>query len=240
MNELQRQAYIKALGVTPWVAAAPLPGAAETPLLEWPEVATPAVQLAPEPQAPAQAAAPMSLPTEQARQAPAPQAAPTAEPQTKKKVAPSTQLTLQAHQIGEVWVIAEQEDPSAPDLSREALQLLQNLLAIFPGQRKSVRKFLWPLSDVAMDDAALSKTFQSFTRGLGGKILLCVSEQSCKACLNAPRFALHSEDNSAVILPVSALQEMLQDPVEQKRRTWQAMLATGFYSYADKKTGRSA
>lgn len=240
MNELQRQAYIKALGVTPWVAAVPLPGAAETPLLEWPEVAAPAAaQLAPESEAASQVA-PISLPTEPTRQAPVHQTAPIAEPQTERKASPSTQLTLQAHQVGDVWVIAEQEDASAPDLSREALQLLQNLLAIFPGQRKSVRKFLWPLSDVAMDDAALGKTFHSFTRGLGGKILLCVSEQSCSACLNAPRFALHSEDNSPAILPVSSLQEMLQNPVEQKRRTWQAMLATGFYASADKAAGRSA
>ena len=35
MNEAQRQHYLKALGLTPWVARAPLPGAASSPLLDW-------------------------------------------------------------------------------------------------------------------------------------------------------------------------------------------------------------
>ncbi|MGB1922677.1 MAG: hypothetical protein ACPHM2_05580 [Alcanivorax sp.] len=37
MNEAQRQHYLKALGLTPWVARAPLPGAASSPLLDWDE-----------------------------------------------------------------------------------------------------------------------------------------------------------------------------------------------------------
>ena len=35
MNEAQRQHYLKALGLTPWVARGPLPGAAVSPLLDW-------------------------------------------------------------------------------------------------------------------------------------------------------------------------------------------------------------
>lgn len=37
MNEAQRQHYLKALGLTPWVARSPLPGAASSPLLDWDE-----------------------------------------------------------------------------------------------------------------------------------------------------------------------------------------------------------
>ncbi len=35
MKEAQRQQYLKALGLTPWVARVPLPGAAPSPLLDW-------------------------------------------------------------------------------------------------------------------------------------------------------------------------------------------------------------
>lgn len=36
MNEAQRQSYLKAMGLTPWVARVPLPGAAPSPALDWP------------------------------------------------------------------------------------------------------------------------------------------------------------------------------------------------------------
>ncbi len=35
MNEAQRQSYLRALGLTPWVARAPLPGAAPSETLDW-------------------------------------------------------------------------------------------------------------------------------------------------------------------------------------------------------------
>ena len=37
MNEAQRQSYLKAMGLTPWVARVALPGAAPSPVLDWPE-----------------------------------------------------------------------------------------------------------------------------------------------------------------------------------------------------------
>ena len=37
MNEAQRQSYLKAMGLTPWVARVALPGAAPSPALDWPE-----------------------------------------------------------------------------------------------------------------------------------------------------------------------------------------------------------
>ncbi|MBZ2189707.1 hypothetical protein K8B33_11405 [Alcanivorax sp. JB21] len=48
MDELQRQAWLKAMGFTPWVAATPLPGAAPSVRLAWPASA-PATVTAPEP-----------------------------------------------------------------------------------------------------------------------------------------------------------------------------------------------
>ena len=239
MNELQRQAYLQALGLTPWVAAQPLPGAAESPLLEWPpQMDAPAPATAPtQPSvadvssgaAPPPAAAAVTPSLEALKSAPAPAAAPASQT-TTAKAAPAadvTRITLQAHQVGDLWLLAEQEDPGAPDFGRDALQLLNNMLAVYRGQRRGARKFLWPLSDVVQDDDALRKTFQSFARGLGGRILLCVSDASCKALLDAPRYQLRNGD--PVILPVSSLAEMLQQPLEHKRQSWQAMVAAHFH-----------
>jgi len=239
MNEPQRQAYLKALGLTPWVAAEPLPGAAPTPALDWPEIDNSAAAVtAPANEAPpaaseASAAIPdtaraavdnLSTPAAEtkanASQAPAPEPA-------REKVAPATRITVQAHQVGDIWVLAEQEDAGAPDLGREALQLLQNLLAVFPGERRGARRFLWPLSDVTQGDDALQKTFLSFARGLGGRILLCAGEDSCRKLLGSERYQLLQAP--VPVLPVSALTEMLADPVDHKRASWQAMLAAGFH-----------
>src|SRR5690606_10393007 len=43
VNELQRQAWLDAFGLTPWVATQPLPGAAPSALLDWPEASAPAL-----------------------------------------------------------------------------------------------------------------------------------------------------------------------------------------------------
>ena len=65
MNEGQRQHYLKALGLTPWVARAPLPGAASSPLLDWEDEeeqpAAPA-SAAPAQEAPASAQPPTAAP----------------------------------------------------------------------------------------------------------------------------------------------------------------------------------
>ena len=124
------------------------------------------------------------------------------------------------------WLVVEQEDPGAPDLGRDAVQLLNNILAVLPGERRGTRRFIWPLPGVAGDDSALSKTFVSFARGLGGRLLLCASENTLKKLLPTPRYTLFSE--GVDILPVSALQEMLREPVPHKRDTWQAMVEYRF------------
>lgn len=232
MNELQRQAYLKALGMTPWVAVAPLPGAASTPELDWPEASNESQALSVPstanvvdvPVTPVPKEVPTVLPTDASIVTPG-----AAEPVPKAGAAtiPATRITLQAHQVGEVWLLAEQDDPSAPDLSRDALQLLHNMQAIFPGERKGVRKFLWPLSDIGMDDAALQKTFLSFARGLSGRLLLCVSAESCNKLLGVERYQLLEQP--VPMLAISSLTEMLAEPVRHKRESWQAMLVTGFH-----------
>lgn len=254
MNELQRQSYLKTLGLTPWVARVPLPGAAPTPWAEWPEAdsgetsttgfADVATAL------PASGVTDSAFPESVALQV-GDSATSQTTAETNSVIKPSMaaaqssgerdqtssavrsvpaemRLTLQAHQVGSMWLLAEQEDAQAPDLGREAQQLMNNMLAIFPGERRGTRRFIWPISDIAMDDDALKKTFQSFTRALGGRILLCAKQASVEKMLGQPRYQPCGD--KPVILPVSALSEMLENPAEHKRLTWQAMLAVDFHA----------
>lgn len=237
MNEVQRQAWLNAFGLTPWVATQPLPGAAPSALLDWPEANTAAPapsrgQVAQPDEEPAgHPSAPQARRDAVGDSAPAstiaatPASAPAAS-ERARSASQATPITLQAHQVGNCWLVVEQEDPGAPDLGRDAVQLLNNILAVLPGERRGTRKFIWPLPGVAGDDSALGKTFVSFARGLGGRLLLCVSEDTRKKLLPTPRYTLFSE--GVDILPVSALQEMLREPVPHKRDTWQAMVEYRF------------
>ena len=267
MNELQRQAWLDAFGLTPWVATQPLPGAAPSALLDWPEASAPALSsqghvatqdpthadgIASMPHASPAADARSDLPRSNvphshgahhnaprehaadnvaganfvAADSAAAQDAAATQPARARATSQATPITLQAHHIGNSWLVVEQEDPDAPDLGRDAVQLLNNILAVLPGERRGTRRFIWPLPGVAGDDSALSKTFVSFARGLGGRLLLCVSEDTLKKLLPTPRYSLFSE--GVDILPVSALQDMLREPVPHKRDTWQAMVEYRF------------
>jgi hypothetical protein len=245
VNELQRQSYLKTLGLTPWVARVPLPGAAPTPWAEWPELvepvtadvaATDVVTSLPtnnvtesEPSTAVAAAITPPLATPASPLTPAPSNGERDQTSAAVRSVPAAmRMTLQAHQVGSMWLLAEQEDAQAPDLGREAQQLMNNMLAIFPGERRGPRRFIWPISDIAMDDEALRKTFQSFTRALGGRILLCAKQTSVEKMLGQPRYQPCGD--KPVILPVSALSEMLENPAEHKRLTWQAMLAADFHA----------
>lgn len=244
MNELQRQSYIKALGLTPWVAREPLSGAAPTPWADWPEVA--AVEPDVKPTATDVAT---NLHSDQnraegadasvgqgvvsaavsAEAAKAHQDSVTASANvTARSAPPSMRVTLQAHQVGSMWLLVEQEDAQAPGLGREAQQLMNNMLAVFPGERRGTRRFIWPISDIAMDDDALKQTFHSFTCALGGRILLCAGQVSVEKMLGQPRYK--PVGDKPIILPVSSLAEMLENPAEHKRLTWQAMLAADFHA----------
>lgn len=262
VNEVQRQAWLNAFGLTPWVATQSLPGAAASTLLDWPErdgealrshghVATQdpthAAGVASIPHASPAADARRDVPRSNvphnnaqrehaadnvasanfvAADSAAAKDAPPTQPARARATSQATPITLQAHQIGNSWLVVEQEDPGAPDLGRDAVQLLNNILTVLPGERRGTRKFIWPLPGVAGDDSALSRTFVSFARGLGGRLLLCVSEDTLKKLLPTPRYTLFSE--GVDILPVSALQEMLREPVPHKRDTWQAMVEYRF------------
>lgn len=245
MNELQRQAYLQALGVTPWVAQQPLPGAKASELLEWPEHSAPVESEA----APAQG---QPAPTQQSS-APAEQAPPPADlsamlksspsapaqadaPRTESPAAQTTAeaaspavapLTLQLASVGDVVLAVEQSDPGAPELGREAQQLFANLLKVFRGQSRRLNRFTWPMLD--QPDDALAMTFQHFAAHLRGasKVLLCVSDDNAARLAAGPRYQ-RQQWGEQTVLAVSSLEEMLAEPQAHKARSWQAMLTQGF------------
>lgn len=249
MDELHRQAYLRAMGFTPWVAGAALPGAAPSPRLAAPAPPEPAEMAASAMRAMSAAASPenapvpagaaadagrLSLPSlEKALeggQAPAPQA-PAPRPPTAS-VAQGPRFTLQAFATPNVWVVLEQEQADAPGFGREAQQLAANLLRVWhvgPGQP---RRFLCPPDGrpMAADQAALA--LGAFLGGLGRsgtqRILLCASEATAALILPA-RFRAVPQGHG-LWLAVSSLAEMLAEPAEHKRRTWRAMVEAGFHA----------
>ncbi len=231
MNELQRQAYIRAMGFAPWVACAPLPGAAPTPVLAPAEPPAPPVAAVPEMprQDPAPAAERPPLPTVSASPATIPPASP-AEPARQATAGP--RFTLQAFATPNVWLVLEQEQADAPGFGREAQQLVNNLLRIWqvgPGQP---RRFLCPPGGQPLpaDQAAqaLGAFLNGLTRGGTPRVLLCAREDT--AALVLPERFRVQRHAQGEWLAVSSLTEMLTQPAEHKRRTWQAMVGAGFHA----------
>lgn len=263
MNELQRQRYLKQMGFTPWVAATPLPGAAPSPLLEWPARRQHSVVVETSPEAaqtretPPALSAPVAA-SDSVGEAPpidiaallnSPAAAPVnSRPNADDKPALQSGKTaaedavqtglmfaLQAHVAGDLHVWVEQQQADAPSLSRDELFLFNRLLGVLGGT---------PLADprrlVCVPGAGQPVTpelaramFQAFARGVLGKeqqtrLLLCAREETVQALLATERYQ-PSAQGSMTCLPVSALAEMLSDPLQHKRITWSAMLDHGFY-----------
>lgn len=256
MNEAQRQSYLRALGLTPWVARTTLPGAAPSRPLDWaaetdagesPAAATveaTPVTTAPgvgdteqpaEAAAPADAAAdapatPAHAPRDRVAEAPEPAPAPARTPAAAEGA--GVTFTLEAHLAGDTWVVFQQEDPQAPELGRYTGALAASLLAVFGATPERPRRFYCPLTSQPMsaDEAAQALTafFAGLSRRHGGRqALICVDETLAKAVLGGERFqAVRLGEMPA--LAVDSLQEMLDRPAVAKKRSWQAMVAHGF------------
>ncbi|MCH8543339.1 MAG: hypothetical protein LAT61_07205 [Alcanivorax sp.] len=270
MNELQRQAYLKAMGFTPWVAAAPLPGAAPSVRLAWPAVPVESARVsAPVPgpsSAPSQPAAPhaalhaaphvaphttpmpqpepvgesapglrkaseaLATPVPRAMQQPAPTPAPVEQVRPDR----GPRFTLQAFATPNVWVVAEQDDADAPDMGRQAQQLLNNLLRVWhvgPGQP---RRFSCPLDGQAMTARDAGLALSAFLQGLARnssarRVLLCATEATAQLIL-PERFRAADTGDLSGWLAVSSLAEMLADPATHKRRSWQAIVDAGLHA----------
>ncbi|MQX54493.1 hypothetical protein [Alcanivorax sediminis] len=193
MNEASRQSYLKALGLTPWVARAPLPGAAPSPWLDWEEEQDPPVA-----QAHVSAGEPVgSVPAaEQTRaegsspavslkdslEAPKPAPVQRTEPvetsaETGMQPAPqppesvaangnSVTFTLEAHQGNGTWLLCAQEDTQAPGLGRFEAPLMASLLAVFQGRPGRPRRFFCPLTDQPMQAQEAAQALSAFIAGL--------------------------------------------------------------------------
>ncbi|MBQ23309.1 hypothetical protein [Alcanivorax sp.] len=266
MNEAQRQSYLKAMGLTPWVARVALPGAAPSPALDWPEEeqanapasAGPVVDVAMpsrEPEsapvdAPLAAAesSPAHAGTEHAPEASAADAlakAPSARSVTpaqeqakgeapapaKAKVKGLT-FTLEAHLGGTTWLLCAQEDSQAPGLGRFEAPLMANLLALFQGRPQRPRRFFCPLTEQPMPADEAAQALSAFVAGLseqsgGERVLLCLPETVAQALFEQPRYQPF-ELGRLPALVISSLAEMLADPVQHKKASWQAMQAHGY------------
>jgi len=243
MNEAQRQHYLKALGLTPWVARAPLPGAATSPLLDWEdEEEQPAASPAPAQDAPAPASPQTAVPV--ASEAPvqeAPQSppAPKATTDTPEPPAPAVArgkgltFTLEAHLGGDTWLLCAQEDSQAPGLGRFEAPLMANLLALFQARPQRPRRFFCPLTDQPMPAEEAAQALSAFIAGLceqagGERVLLCLPEALSEALFDQPRYQPF-ELGGRPALVVSSLAEMLAEPAQHKKASWHAMQTNGFH-----------
>jgi hypothetical protein len=240
MNELQRQAYLEALGFTPWVARTPLPGAAPTPVLEpLPEMQGD-VQAEPQP---VQHAAPAAVaPAETAPPAPQPAAQPAAQSAQARPAsataneAPAAQveskteapLCMHACPMGDVLVLVEQQPADAPDLGRDARELLANLLRAFSRGEQRRRRFDWPMAHVT--EGTLEDFLVQFCQSLAPQqVVLVASEQTCQRLMQGERYQVH-EHHGLRWLAISGLQEMLAEPAAHKRRSWEAIKLAGLHA----------
>lgn len=265
MNEAQRQSYLKAMGLTPWVARVPLPGAAPSQALDWPEEeqnsaaapAGPAVDVSvttvAQGEAPLQHSASVSHSAPAAgKQAPtgfaadalakassSKPAAPlkeeqvtTAAPSPPKEKITGLRFTLEAHLGGTTWLLCAQEDSQAPGLGRFEAPLMASLLALFQGRPQRPRRFFCPLTEQPMPADEAAQALSAFVAGLseqsgGERVLLCLPEAVAEALFKQPRYQPF-ELGQLPALVISSLAEMLADPAQHKKASWQAMQAHGY------------
>lgn len=253
MNEAQRQSYLTAMGLTPWVAHTPLPGAAASPWLDWEEeqdvpVAAPAAE--------AGAAAALASPQSEPETAPLvagepapslketlqtpqpPKASPkAAEPVPEMPVATPVKgkglvFTLEAHLGTSTWLLCAQEDAQAPGLGRFEAPLMASLLALFQGRPGRPRRFFCPLTDQPMQSQEAAQALSAFIAGLcdqtgGERVLLALPESLNQALFDQSRYQPFEIGGHSALV-ISSLSEMLADPATHKKASWQAMQANGF------------
>lgn len=240
MNELQRQAYLEALGFTPWVARTPLPGAAPTPVLEpapdsdrgLPRELHSDVQPEPPPAqnaAPAQTAPPAPQPAAQPAQARPSGVTANEAPAAVQAATPAeAPLCMHACPMGDVLVLVEQQPADAPDLGRDARELLANLLRAFSRSEQRRRRFDWPMAHVT--EGTLEDFLVQFCQSLAPQqVVLVASEQTCQRLMQGERYQVH-EHHGMRWLAISGLQEMLAEPAAHKRRSWEAIKLAGLHA----------
>lgn len=232
-REQTRQTWLQALGLTPWVATQRLPGAAPSRFIRLPdtETATPtAAATATTATTAATTATTAAVPTAELRAilpaaTPKRSAAPAATPAV---IAPAGNLAvprLSVRLAGDTLLIAEQMDAQAPEPGRDEQLLLESLARLFAKTAKTLA-----LPCPAQPQEA-REMLAGFVLGMGQqgcrRVLLCLGESGCRfLCDIQPRFTAFTL-SGAPALVVSSLAEMLAEPLEHKRKSWQAMREAG-------------
>ena len=120
----------------------------------------------------------------------------------------------------------------APGLGRFEAPLMANLLALFQGRPQRPRRFFCPLTEQPMPAHEAAQALSAFVAGLseqsgGERVLLCLPETVAEALFEQPRYQPF-ELGRLPALVISSLAEMLADPVQHKKASWQAMQAHGY------------
>lgn len=224
MQELRRQAYLKALGVTPWVARGRLPGAPEPVMLERPTVPAPE----PVPERPE-----LSVPQAGHEKAPVSAPQPAASPRAATPAeSGGVRFTLHAFAASGVLLVVQQADADAPEPGRTEQRMLAGLLRYFNARDRRPRTFAWPLPGVSAPADQAHASLEAFLRRLcqdSGceRVLWLLDEALTARLLRGERF--RPLDRAGLKgLPVASLAEMVEQPGTFKRQTWQAMVKHGF------------
>lgn len=235
--EQNRQTWIAAFGLTPWVAKVQL-AAAPSPLIELPQpkfteaeakdnlkadhqpspVNNPKL---PDASATATAVAPKSSSSVKQRQQPA--------INTEGSTVQSNQATQPKPAIcltDNTLIVVEQGDRLAPGLSREEQQLFHSLQHLYGSNTKHFSA----ICPVDPNQAQIS--FDTFVSALTSQgcqqVLLCLSDSACQHMLGKmikyQRFTLGGIN----ALVVASLEEMRQAPLQHKKKSWQAMREANF------------
>lgn len=219
MDETRRQACIRVLGLTPWVARSPLPGAAASPRLERPP--PPSMRRAPEPSA---------EPVPETMPAAGPEPEPAAASAVSARV--EARFTLHAFATPSVLLMAQQAEPDAPEPGRDEQRLLASLLRYFHASGVRPRTFAWPLPGADDQAEQARASLEAFTSRLGNdhglsRVLWLLEEERVRLLLGRSRHEAF-EWQGLSNLAVATLAEMLAEPGRYKAASWQSMVRHGF------------
>lgn len=253
-QELSRQAWLRAFGLSPWTAHTRLPGAAHLPLVEFlpvTEETTPATGSRPasdhatQPAAqPTQAAAnPHARPTapdnstsDGNASAPRPAVSPKptqplapALPLLAARGAAATHINLPNPVLrlaADTLLVTAQQDAGAPEMTAAEQRLLQSLMQLF-GQPTRDFPFPCPL-DATEAQEALTAFVGGLTRQGCKRVLFCLDSDACQHLAGDLERYKAFTFAGLPALAISSIGDMLATPVEHKRRSWQAMQTAGF------------
>lgn len=221
-NEQQRQVWLDALGLTPWVASCHVITAPEANFLTLPSNKPAQETLATTSPVTPKVTVVDTAPLPSSRLTAAPEKIEQSQAKAPDYALPKPVVCL----VGNTLLIAEQADSGAPDLGREEQQLLHSLLHIFGDQHKRF-PFICPIS--AKDARAAFTTFiEALAKNQCQKVLLCLSDNGIKHLFGELTRYSVIKQNGVSLLAVSSFADMLNNPIEHKRKSWLAMQEAGF------------